>query len=41
MSKRSYYISDIDVNLKMKKEKFVEKTTSDFKFKSNYMGRRN
>ena len=38
MSKRNYYVSDIDVNLKMKKEKFVEKTTSDFKFKSNYMG---
>ena len=38
MSKRSYYVSDIDVNLKMKKEKFVEKTVSDFKYKSNYMG---
>lgn len=38
MSKRNYYISDIDVNLKMKKEKFSEKVESDYKFKSDYLG---
>ena len=38
MSKRNYYISDIDVNQKIKKEEFIEKTESDFAFKSNYLG---
>ena len=38
MSKRNYYISDIDVNLKAKKESFSQKVESDFKFKSNFLG---
>lgn len=38
MSKRNYYFSDIDVNLKTKKELFAEKVESDFKFNSNYLG---
>ena len=38
MSKRNYYISEIDVNQKMKKKTFSEKLESDFIFKSNYLG---
>ena len=38
MSKRNYYFSDIDVNLKTKKELFSNKVESDFKFNSNYLG---
>ena len=38
MSKRNYYFSDIDINLKTKKELFSEKVESDFKFHSNYLG---
>lgn len=38
MSKRKYYFSDIDVNLKTKKEKFSEKLESNYKYHSNYLG---
>ena len=38
MSKRNYYVSDIDVNLKLKKDKFIENVSSEFKYKSDYLG---
>ena len=38
MSKRNYYFSDIDVNLKTKKQRFAENLESNYKYNSNYLG---
>ena len=38
MSKRNFYMSDIDTNLKNKKDKFNQNIESDIVFKSNYLG---
>ena len=38
MSKRNFYVSDIDVNLKLRKEEVTSKLESDFSYKSNYLG---
>ena len=38
MSKRNFYMSDIDTNLKTKKDKFNQNIESDIVFKSNYLG---
>lgn len=38
MSKRNFYMSDIDTNLKNNKDKFNQNIESDIVFKSNYLG---